>query len=313
MHRGFRRARFSTGKNAAVLIGTWAPAASAGCERDPCRAAQALGFKVGFIGEAANSVGGYVAGLPQPAQRRREARRRSADRPARRRAGSTAPIRKRALAALRNAEFVVQLSPWKTGLEYADALLPIAPFTETSGTFVNIEGRAQSFYAHVNRSARRGRAGRCCACWATCSSLPASTIDTLEQVRHACLDGKDITALLSNRIDSVTGATPLRRPAAHRRRAYVLRRSAGAPLAAAAEDQGGAAAEGVDERRARCRSSASPPDSTRDGERGRAVVVALDDGVPRRLRAPLRRASGPLGSGPCSARESGEGRRGAAA
>src|SRR5207248_1903441 len=55
-----------------------------------------------------------------------------------------------ALAGLRAAEFVVQLSPWKTGLEYANAVLPITPFTETSGTFVNIEGRAQSFYATVN-------------------------------------------------------------------------------------------------------------------------------------------------------------------
>ena len=30
-------------------------------------AAQALGVKVGFIGEAANSVGGYLAGLPTAA------------------------------------------------------------------------------------------------------------------------------------------------------------------------------------------------------------------------------------------------------
>src|SRR5439155_72709 len=50
------------GKNAAVLIGAWA-------EQHPQAAqihaaAQALGVKVGFIGEAANSVGGYVAGLP---------------------------------------------------------------------------------------------------------------------------------------------------------------------------------------------------------------------------------------------------------
>ena len=28
-------------------------------------------------------------------------------------------------------------------LEYADVMLPIAPFTETSGTFVNTEGRVQ--------------------------------------------------------------------------------------------------------------------------------------------------------------------------
>src|SRR5436305_1263953 len=50
------------GKNAAVLIGAWAeqhPQAS-----QIHAAAQALGVKLGFIGEAANSVGGYVAGLP---------------------------------------------------------------------------------------------------------------------------------------------------------------------------------------------------------------------------------------------------------
>src|SRR5258706_12124635 len=49
-------------KNAAVLIGAWAehhPQAAA-----IHAAAQALGVKVGFIGEAANSVGGYIAGLP---------------------------------------------------------------------------------------------------------------------------------------------------------------------------------------------------------------------------------------------------------
>ena len=44
------------------------------------------------------------------------------------------------------AEFVVALSAYKHGAQgYADVLLPIAPFTETSGTFVNTEGRAQSF------------------------------------------------------------------------------------------------------------------------------------------------------------------------
>lgn len=52
-----------------------------------------------------------------------------------------------ASAALQNAEWVVALSPFKTStfLEYADVILPIAAFTETSGTFVNAEGRWQSF------------------------------------------------------------------------------------------------------------------------------------------------------------------------
>jgi NADH-quinone oxidoreductase subunit G len=52
-----------------------------------------------------------------------------------------------ALAALREAGFVVSISPWAGSLmkEVADVLLPIGPFTETSGTFVNAEGRWQSF------------------------------------------------------------------------------------------------------------------------------------------------------------------------
>ena len=34
-------------------------------------------------------------------------------------------------------------------LEVCDVLLPIAPFTETSGSFINMEGRLQSFYGVV--------------------------------------------------------------------------------------------------------------------------------------------------------------------
>ena len=44
---------------------------------------------------------------------------------------------------------VVTLSPFKTNLAFSDVLLPVAPFTETSGSFVNAEGRLQSFHAVV--------------------------------------------------------------------------------------------------------------------------------------------------------------------
>ncbi len=55
----------------------------------------------------------------------------------------------KAMAALKAAEFVVSLSPYMSAIqaEIADVLLPIAPFTETDGTFVNVEGRWQSFSA----------------------------------------------------------------------------------------------------------------------------------------------------------------------
>lgn len=57
----------------------------------------------------------------------------------------------RALEALTKAQFVVVMSPFAsdTVREYADVILPVSAFAETSGTFVNVEGRWQSFNAAV--------------------------------------------------------------------------------------------------------------------------------------------------------------------
>jgi NADH-quinone oxidoreductase subunit G len=54
-----------------------------------------------------------------------------------------------ALAAMQQAGFVVALTPYVTDSmrNYADVLLPSAVFAETSGTFVTVEGRWQSFAA----------------------------------------------------------------------------------------------------------------------------------------------------------------------
>ncbi len=54
-----------------------------------------------------------------------------------------------AKTALAQADMVVSLNPFKANMEFADVLLPIAPFAETSGSFVNAEGCVQSFHAVV--------------------------------------------------------------------------------------------------------------------------------------------------------------------
>ena len=53
--------------------------------------------------------------------------------------------------SLREADFVMALTAYRTPEmeQYADVLLPVAAFAETSGTFVNAEGRWQSFEAVV--------------------------------------------------------------------------------------------------------------------------------------------------------------------
>jgi NADH-quinone oxidoreductase subunit G len=55
----------------------------------------------------------------------------------------------KSVSALSNAQMVVSLNPFKANMAFCDVVLPVSPFTETSGTFVNAEGRAQGFHAVV--------------------------------------------------------------------------------------------------------------------------------------------------------------------
>ncbi|RZJ05763.1 MAG: NADH-quinone oxidoreductase subunit G [Rubrivivax sp.] len=108
-----------------------------------------------------------------------------------------------AAKALDAAEMVVVLSPFKSGLEYADVLLPIAPFTETSGSFVNAEGRLQSFVG-VARPLLETRPGwKVLRVLGNLLGLPGFDQDSSEQVREQALGG-DITGRLNN----ATSAAP---------------------------------------------------------------------------------------------------------
>lgn len=58
---------------------------------------------------------------------------------------------RKALDAMQAAEFVVSMTAYEseTMQQYADVLLPIALFAETSGTYINVEGQSQSFTGAV--------------------------------------------------------------------------------------------------------------------------------------------------------------------
>ncbi len=108
-----------------------------------------------------------------------------------------------AAKALDAAEMVVVLSPFKSGLEYADVVLPIAPFTETSGSFVNAEGRLQSFVGVVRPLAETRPAWKVLRVLGNLLGLEGFNQDSSEQVREQALGG-DIASRLSN----ATSATP---------------------------------------------------------------------------------------------------------
>ena len=140
-----------SGANAAIFLGNVAEqSAQAGVLHAlAAELAKLTGARFGFIGEAANSVGGYVAQALPSALNAYEMFAQP------RKAYVLMGIEpeldchnpQQAVAALEQAALTVMLTPFKheAALEYADVLLPTAPFTETSGSYVNTEGRLQSF------------------------------------------------------------------------------------------------------------------------------------------------------------------------
>jgi NADH-quinone oxidoreductase subunit G len=88
----------------------------------------------------------------------------------------------KAAAALAAMQMVVTLSPFKTNMSFSDVLLPIAPFTETSGSFVNAEGRLQSFHAVVKPLADTRPAWKVLRVLANMLGLPQLAFETSQDV-----------------------------------------------------------------------------------------------------------------------------------
>jgi NADH-quinone oxidoreductase subunit G len=110
-----------------------------------------------------------------------------------------------ARAALDQADMVVALSPFMHGMDYADVLLPIAPFTETAGTFVNAEGRAQSFNGTVKPLADTRPGWKVLRVLGNLLGLDGFDYETSEAIRTEVLGGADLTALdLSSRLNNLT-------------------------------------------------------------------------------------------------------------
>ena len=87
-----------------------------------------------------------------------------------------------AASTLAQAEMVVTLSPFKANMAFSDVLLPIAPFTETSGSFVNAEGRLQSFHAVVKPLAETRPAWKVLRVLANLLEIPGVAFETSQDV-----------------------------------------------------------------------------------------------------------------------------------
>ncbi|MER0171284.1 MAG: NADH-quinone oxidoreductase subunit G [Nitrosomonas sp.] len=106
-----------------------------------------------------------------------------------------------ALKTIQSSEFVVSLTAYKgNGKDYADVLLPITPFTETSGTYVNTEGKVQSFNGVVSPLGEARPAWKVLRVLANLLELEKFDYETAEQVREEIFPtGVEINQYLNNK------------------------------------------------------------------------------------------------------------------
>jgi len=208
-----------SGKQGAVLLGNFA-------QQHPQAAQIAVlaeqiatlcEAKFGYLGEAANSVGGYVAGAV-PFNGSVHGMNAAGMIESGRKAYLLLNVEpeldmqnpQAAMRAMKAADMVVCLSAYKhNGMDYADVMLPIAPFTETSGTFINTEGRAQSFKGAVKPLGEARPAWKVLRVLGNLLDISGFDFETSEAVRDEALSIGSITDKLNNQMVAEIPLTPL--------------------------------------------------------------------------------------------------------
>ena len=152
--------------------------------------AQQTGASVGYLTEAANTVGAQLV-RAVPGQGGLNATQMLGGQLKAAILLNTEPAFDSAKGAegLKSADMVVTLSPFKANMDISDVLLPIAPFTETSGSFVNAEGRLQSFHAVVRPLGDTRPAWKVLRVLGNLLGLPGFDADTSLAVLAAALPG----------------------------------------------------------------------------------------------------------------------------
>jgi NADH-quinone oxidoreductase subunit G len=206
----------ASGSNTGILLGNFAQQhpQAATLHALGRQLASVLGGNFGFFGEAANSVGGYVAkavpGIVNGTAGLNAAAMLKDPRQAYVVLGAEPELDcadgAQALAALTKAAAVVVLSPFKSPamLDYAAVLLPVSPFSETSGTFVNTEGRAQSFYAAAKPLGETRPAWKVLRVLGNLLAFNGFEFNSSEDVRAEALNGQPgFVSGLDNGIDGI--------------------------------------------------------------------------------------------------------------
>ncbi len=204
-------ASLASGANTAVLMGNLAVASAQATTlaANGRAVADLSGGKFGFLTSGGNTVGGYLAGAI-PGKGGKTAAAMLAE-----------PLKayivlhaeplldadngQQAIAALRGAQFAVALTPYRSAAaEWADVMLPVSPFTETSGTFVNAQGLAQSFKGTVAPFGQTRPGWKVLRVLGNVLHLAGFDDETSESVRDAVL-ASGVEGRLSNDVKAPLG------------------------------------------------------------------------------------------------------------
>jgi NADH-quinone oxidoreductase subunit G len=205
-----------SGERKAVLLGNAAahhPQASKLLEVSNWIGTQ-VGASVGYLTEAANTVGAQLAGA-MPVKGGLNASQMLSGALKGAILLNTEPefdsaAGKSAVSAMKKCEMVVTLSPFKANLDISDVLLPIAPFTETPGTFVNAEGRLQSFHAVVKPLGEARPGWKVLRAIADVLKLPGLAYDSSQEVLaklHVSLDADALGCVSAARLSNECGVS----------------------------------------------------------------------------------------------------------
>lgn len=204
-------ASLASGERVAVLIGNMAVASDCASliAANAAALAQSANATLGFLTAGGNTVGGYLAGaIPGSGGLTAEqmlARTLKAYIVLHTEPSLDADNGPQAVKALKDAGFAVALTSFRSAAEeWADVMLPVSPFTETSGTFVNAEGRAQSFKGVAAPYADTRPAWKVLRVLGNLFEFEGFDDETSESVRDTVLVG-GVDARLSNVIAAEPG------------------------------------------------------------------------------------------------------------
>ena len=167
-----------------------------------------LGARFGFLGQAANSVGGHLVNCLPSGKGLNAAAMLAQPRKAYVLLGMEPELDchdpAQAGAAMAAAEFVVAITSYRGRIaDYADVMLPLAPFSEIAGTYVNCEGRAQSFNA-VAKPLGESRPGwKILRVLGNLLGLTGFEQEQSEAVKAEALGGGDLAGRLDNRVEGI--------------------------------------------------------------------------------------------------------------